>query len=381
MWKPVVNSRFISYGELVFFILTVISFLYFLFPKGKIEKLALEYRGQNIQLANIYLENIIRINPDPNLKLLLAKRYFDLGNTEKAEKILSELEDTAIKDRVLMVRYEMLKRVYFKDEKPEDKKRVYLEMEKLLKEILKKTTDPLMIEQVYTESISMAFYHLTLESARKISIYKNNTDLKWLKSVYQHAIELKDYQTALEYIEKIKKLDTQNYTYWLKEEYNIATFTRNIDVAVRDALMLCDLEPQNTGKYKRDLVYLLHNVPDYEKTIKQYILLNPIKESFLLDILVELYILNKQYAKALNIYIQVYSESTDSRKKNEYYQKIIKMMLANQMFDMLKSFIRDNYKNHIADSKLAKLSIKAALAAGDTDTAYNIAKQVKESIR
>lgn len=381
MWKPAVNSSFISYGELLFFIIFVVSFMYFLFPKEKIEKLVVEYRGENIQLANIYLENIIRIKPDPNLKLLLAKRYFDLGDTEKAEKLLSELENTAISDRVLMVKYEMLKSVYFRDENQKDRKRIYLEIENLLKTVLEKTTDLQMMEQIYRESVSMAFHSLALESAKKISIYKDNSDIKWLKSVYRHAVELKDYETALEYAKKIKAVDTQNYNYWLKEEYNLAVFSGKTDVAVKNILILCDLEPQNSGKYRNDLIYLLNKVPDYEKIIKWYITTYPEKEDLLIDVLAELYMLRKQYFKALDIYTQVYNKSNDSRKKDEYYQKIIKLMLANQMFDTLKSFVKDNYGNHLADNELVKLSIKAALAAGDTDTAYTIAKQVKEFLR
>lgn len=381
MWKPVVKAKFVSIKEMLIFSFLTVSFLIILFPKGQIEHLILDYAGPNLHLANIYLENIIRINQDPNLKLLLAKRYYQLGNTKRAQELLRDIENTQLIDKVLLVKYEKLKRDFFSIDDKAEKENLYKQMQDLLTQSLSKTNDINVMEQIYKEAVSMAFHDLALKSAMAISMYKKDKDIFWLEKVYQHSIQLKDYKTAILYIQKLKQTDQQNYTKWLRQEYAVAILSGDIQTTIETAILLSEMEPDGYQKYKKDLVFILSRQNKYESIISQYIKLYPSKERFLTDILVEIYLLNKNFHKVYEIYLSRYNNTQNIKEKDEYYEKIINLLLANQYFDLLKTFLKNNYKSHIQNPSLAKLSLKASLSTGDVELSYQIAKDIKGSIK
>lgn len=382
MWKPVVRSKFVEIKELILFSAVVISLFYFLYPKGSLEKLILNYKDSNLELANIYLENLVSINPDPNLKLLLAQRYSQIGDFQKAEKLLEELEKTELRDKAMFLRYERLKTLYFSTQNPDSKSQYYRKIKALLEEILSISNDIKVLESLYRESVSMDFPDLSLKVAKKLSQIKDDREVYWLKIVYKHAVGLKDYETALHYADVLARVDKDNHQYWLEEHYRIAIAAGKYDLAIKDIMELAYTNKDRKGKFKKDMVWLLaKDYPDYERIIYLYMEKYPEERKFLEDVLVQVYQAKKEYEKAYRLYLKLFNEAKSEKEKKELFVKITDTLLAQGNYDELKIFLQNNYKPYISDPVMAKLILKSALATGDPKFAYTIAKDIKEAIR
>lgn len=382
MWKPTVNSKFVDNKEVILFTIFVVILLFLLYPKGKLEKLILDYKDSNIDLANIYLDNIIRINPDPSLKLLLAKRYLLMGKKEKAEILLKQLENTPLKDEVLLVRYEDLKYIYFSSKDQQQKIAIINNIRNILEQTIQQSNSYEILAKVYKETVSMNLPDLSLKTAIKINIITNKNNKEWLKNAYNLALQLKEYNTALEYLKILKNVDKENYIMWLKEEYKLAIFINNYDTAFDTSLILVQLEPVNEEKYKQDIIYILSNSKvNYEQVIDRYISKYPQKREFLYEILSQMYILNKDYQSAYNLYMELYRQSKDLSKKKELFKSIVNLLLLSKDYDRLRKFLDENYSQFIYQPDMAKFILKSALATSDINLAHKIAANIKEAVK
>lgn len=378
MWKPIVKSKLTDNKELTIFIIFVVSVMVLLYPKGKIENLILNYKDYNIDLGNIYLENLTRINKDPNLRLLLAQRYAQIGNIKRSEEILRELENTELRDKVLMVRYERLKFLYFSTEDPETKKMYKQSMREMLEHLHKISYDLRELEKIHTESISMGLIDVALKTSIKISKLKDDEDIHWLKIVYKNALATENYQVALKYCALLKAKDRENYLFWLREEYRIASGLKEYTTALEDALQLLILE--GGEKYKKDIVYLLSKSQSTE-VIFQYIDKYPDRKYILSEILADFYVLNKDYKNAFSLYASIYVAEKNKINRRKLFKKIVTLLLSSRQYEEVKMFIGENYREHIEDIEMAKFILSSSLATGDPDFSYKIAKDIHMLIR
>ncbi|MEJ5173210.1 MAG: hypothetical protein WHT47_05800 [Hydrogenothermaceae bacterium] len=378
MWKPTVQGKFVSNGEIFLFSFMVILIMILLFPKGKLEKLVLEYKDSNIELANIYLENLIKINPDQQLKLLLAQRYFEIGNYKRSEEILSELEKSGLKSEVAFLRYEKLKFLYFSSQ-DEKEKSVYLKkMEQLLYESYRESSDLTILEKIFKESLSMNMPHLALEVAKKISKLKSDKDLKWLETVYKLSLQIEDYKAAVEYLSILKELDRERYGYWLMEHYKVSIAIKDHKTAMKDAIEILNLNPTDT--VKKDIVFLLSKEENPENVVNQLIDRYPSQKLFLLTSLAETYKVKKEFSKAYHLYLQLFNSSKDFEIRKKLFIEAINILLASKDYESMKQFISENYAEFLKDKETAKFVLKSALATGDPKFAYNIALDIKRSL-
>lgn len=381
MWKPVVKSKFIDNREIGIFTIFVISMLFLLYPKGKIEKLVLEHQDSNIDLANIYLDNLVKINEDPYLKLLLAKRYLAIKDNKKADLLLKQLENTNLKDQVLFVRYENLKYLYFSSKNQQEKIVIMGNIRYILKQIIQQSNDYKILTKVYTEAVSMNLPDLALEAALKINTLTKNKDKEWLKTAYDLSLQLKEYGIATRYIDILKNVDNENYIFWIKEKYKLAIFMQDYNTAIDTALMLTDLEPVNTEKYKQDIVYILYkSKSNYRQIIDNAVSKYPQKRDFLHEVLSSLYIANKDYKSAYLLYMNLYKQSKDIDKRKKLFKDIVNLLLLSKDYNTLKEFLNENYDQFIYDTDMAKFILKSALAI-DINIAHKIALRIKEEIR
>lgn len=381
MWKPVVKSKFFDLTELFVFCFFIIAISYLLFPKGKLERFIIDYKGPNIELANMYLENLIRINPDPNLKLLLAQRYIQLGNIEKSEKILREIEDTPLKHKAKYLRYTLLKRLYFSAESTNRKESLYREMEKLLSESMEESESLELLESIYKEAVSMAFHEIALNTSLKISSILKNRDVNWLKIVFKHSLELRRHEIAVRYGTLLYELDRENYIYWLKQLYTVSVAFGLESEAVKTAILLSKIEPNNREKYIQDMVFILSKREDYESIINSLLKIYPEDRFTLNEVLAQIYFVKKDYTRAFRIYYSIYASLESYNLRKSMYKKIITLLLASNQYNILKEFLLENYLEYIQDQETAKLSLKAAISTGDTNLSHKIAKNIKGFIQ
>lgn len=378
MWKPTVQGKFVSNGEIFLFSFMVILIMILLFPKGKLEKLILEYKDSNIDLANIYLENLIKINPDPQLKLLLAQRYFEIGNYKRSEEMLSELEKSGLKSEVAFLRYEKLKFLYFSSQ-DENEKSVYLKkMEQLLYESYRESSDITTLEKIFKESLSMNMPYLALEVAKKISKLKSDRDLKWLETVYKQSLQVEDYKTAIEYLSVLKELDRERYGYWLREHYKVSIALKDYTAALRDAIEILNIN--SNDPVKKDIVFLLSKEKNPENTVKQLIEIYPSQRIFLLTSLAETYKVKKEFSKAYHLYLNLFNSSKSFEIRKKLFVETVNLLLASKDYESTKQFISQNYTEFLKDKETAKFILKSALATGDPKFAYKIALDIKRSL-
>ncbi|MBX0312617.1 MAG: hypothetical protein JHC31_12755, partial [Sulfurihydrogenibium sp.] len=193
------------------------------FPKGKLERLIFE-EDSNITLSNMYLESLVKVNPDPSLKLLIAERYIKIGEEKKAIKHLNDLEkskDPDILGKAKFLRYSILKRKFFsKDVSLKEKEYLRHQMKAILEESYKSMMDVKELEREYKEALSMEFQDLAYKIAIKILNIKPK-DIYWLKESYKLAIMLKDYENAIRFLQKLVILDKKNSFNYNKEIVNV----------------------------------------------------------------------------------------------------------------------------------------------------------------
>ncbi|MEZ0323584.1 MAG: hypothetical protein ABWJ98_04665 [Hydrogenothermaceae bacterium] len=379
MWKPTVQGKFVSNGEIFLFSFIVILIMILLFPKGKLEELVLEYKDSNVELANVYLENLVRINPDPQLKLLLAQRYFEIGNYKRSEEILEELEKSGLKSEVAFIRYQRLKFLYFLSKEQNQKLAYYKKMENLLTDIYQNEQRLDILEKVYKESVSMNMPYLSLKVAEKISKLKSNKDLKWLEIVYQKSLQVSDYKTAMEYLSILEELDKENYRHWLTEHYKLSLSTKDYKAALKDAIKIINL--YSDENIKKDIVFLLSKDEYPDKTVNQLSELYPSQRIFLLESLAEVYKIKKEYNRAYTLYIQLFNSSKNFEERKKLFIEIVNLFLAKRDYSNVKQFISKYYREFIKDKEIAKFILKSALATGDPTFAYKIALDIKEELR
>ncbi|MFN7065245.1 MAG: hypothetical protein ACK4OF_03765 [Aquificaceae bacterium] len=97
--------------------------------------------------------------------------------------------------------------------------------------------------------------------------------------------------------------------------------------------------------------------------------------------MVGIYRFKKEYSKAFSIYKLLYDRAQDHRKKASLYREIIILLLEGEDYSNLKAFIKENYANHLYDTELLKLTLRASLATGDPEFAYMISKDIARLIR
>ncbi len=171
IWKPNAVAKFIANREIFGFILIVLFSMILVFPKGKLERLILE-EDSNITLSNMYLESLVKVNPDPGLKLLIAERYIKIGEEKRAIKYLDDLEkinDSDTVGKAKFLRYWILKRNFFsKNVSLEEKGHLRHQMKAILEESYKSIIDVKELEKEYKEALSMEFQDLAYEIAKRI---------------------------------------------------------------------------------------------------------------------------------------------------------------------------------------------------------------------
>lgn len=381
MWKPTATKEIFTYKEIFGFTLIIIMLTFIIFPKGKIEKLIFE-DYTNIELSNIYLENLVRITDDDDLRLLLAERYINLGYKNKASSILNFLENKSnkeIKAKVSVLKYQLLKTEYFAKNTTDEKKEVIkIQMKKLLIDGLNSTRDLETIQKIYKEALSMAFVDIAYQAVKK-GVLLSNDDKYWLKEAYKQALATSNYKDAQNFALKLYQIDKENKTKWLNEYYNISIGIKDYKSAINSLEMLAKEDTKNSKIYYQKIADILLYVKDYKTAI---ILLKNLylqdKSYVWLEKLANVYLMQKNYKEAFNLYYQEFLKEKNPEKRKELFKKSVEILLWNKDYENLKTFIDSYYKEFLYDNRMAKFILKTALATGDPKFAYKIAFDIKE---
>ncbi|WP_028950955.1 tetratricopeptide repeat protein [Sulfurihydrogenibium subterraneum] len=383
MWKPTATKEIFSYKEIFGFVLIVVVLSVAIFPKGKIEKLIFQ-EDTNIDLSNIYLENLIRITDDDNLRLLLAERYINLGYKEKALTILKNLEsdsDPEIRSKAKILSYRILKVEYFsKNTSNERQQELIKQMRKILLDSLNSTTNLNTLKDIYNESLSMAFVDIAYKTAMKAVSIKND-DLFWLKQAYAQALATQHYQDAQKLSYRLSKIDKNNSLKWLNEYYNISVAIKDYTSASKALKEMATIDSQHSFTYYKKLVNLYMYVKDYNSAlnlVQNLYKTDTVNKSKWLDLMANIYLSQKDYSNAFNAYKEAFLGEKNLSKRKEYFKKSLEILLWSKKYDDLKTFLDSYYKEFLTDPEMAKFILKTSLATGDPKFAYKIALEMKQ---
>ena len=385
MWKPTAIAKFITNKEIFGFILIVLFSMILVFPKGKLEGLILE-EDSNITLSNIYLESLVKVNPDPSLKLLIAERYSRIGEEKRAIKYLDDLEKSNDPDTVgkaKFLRYWILKRKFFsKNVSLEEKEYLRHQMKAILEESYKSIIDVKELEKEYKEALSMEFQDLAYKIAIRI-LHIKPKDIYWLKESYKLAIMLKDYENAIRFLQKLVILDKENSFNYNKEIANVYIAKKDFYGLSNYLEYLYKTDSANKYYWTKELLNLYSYQKQYDKAIsllEQLYKTDTKNKDLWLKQLTDLYLYQKQYEKALNIYLTQLNMGKNPLKRKEYFKKAVEIALWSKNFELAKNIISKYYNEFLNDREMMKFVLKSSLATGDPKFAYKIALDIKQRV-
>ncbi|WP_299238424.1 tetratricopeptide repeat protein [Sulfurihydrogenibium sp.] len=385
MWKPTAVAKFITNREIFGFILIVLFNMILVFPKGKLERLIFE-EDSNITLSNMYLESLVKVNPDPSLKLLIAERYIKIGEEKKAIRHLDDLEksnDPDILGKAKFLRYSILKQKFFsKNVSLEEKEYLRHQMKAILEESYKSMIDVKELEREYKEALSMEFQDLAYKISIKILRIKPK-DIHWLKESYKLAIMLKDYENAIRFLQKLVILDKENSFNYNKEIVNVYKARKDFYGLSNYLEYLYKTDSANKYYWAKELLNLYSYQKQYGKAIsllEQLYETDTKNKDLWLKQLTDLYLYQKQYEKALNIYLAQLNMKKNALKRREYFKKAVEIALWSKNFELAKNIIFKHYKEFLNDIEMMKFVLKSSLATGDPKFAYKIALDIKQRV-
>ena len=385
MWKPTAVAKFISDREIFGFILIVLFGMILVFPKGKLERLIFE-EDSNITLSNMYLESLLKVNPDPSLKLLIAERYIKIGEEKKAIKHLNDLEksnDPNILGKAKFLRYSILKRKFFsKNVSLEEKEYLRNQMKVILEESYKSMVDVKELEKEYKEALSMEFQDLAYKIAIKILRIKPK-DIYWLKESNKLAIMLKDYDNAIRFLQKLVIIDKENSFNYNKEIVNVYKAKKDFYGLSNYLEYLYKTDSAHKYYWTKELLNLYSYQKQYNKAIsllEQLYKTDAQNKDLWLKQLIDLYLYQKQYEKALNIYLTQLNMEKNPLKRKEYFKEAVEIALWIKNFELAKNIIYKYYKEFLNDREMMKFVLRSSLATGDPKFAYKIALDIKQRV-
>lgn len=383
MWKPTVTKEIFSYKEILGFVIVIIILSIVLFPKGKIEKLIFQ-EDTNIELSNVYLENLVRITEDNNLRLLLAERYINLGYKSKALatlKIVMSDSNPEVRSKAKILSYKILKVEYFsKNTSPERQQELIQQMRNILLDSLNSTTDLNTLKSIYNEALSMAFVDIAYKTAMKAVSMKKD-DIFWLKQAYTQALATQHYKDAQNLSYRLSKVDKDNSLKWLNDYYNISIAIKDYNSASKALKEIALIDVKNSFNYYKKLVDLYLYIKDYNSAlslIKDMYKTDTLNKSKWLDLMANVYLSQKDFSNAFNTYKEAFLLEKSLNKRKEYFKKSLEILLWSKRYDDLKTFLDTYYKDFLNDPEMAKFILKTALATGDPKFAYKIALEIKQ---
>jgi tetratricopeptide (TPR) repeat protein len=278
--KEVVNNR-----EIFFIFIVFVFVFYMIYPEKMLQKQVLSEKS-NYELTGVYLENMLRLDPD-NTKLMLAaaKVSLERGNLDLCEKLLQVLRksnDSSVKNSLEKLEFRLIetqiqhsnnpkyiakkremlsaivKRVY--EKKLFDKKdalvwyrrAITLSQNKIALNFIKSlsdSNDPKDLEQCVYIMIQPENRYKRIECAEKLSHFDGKYTKKWLVAAWTLYVQERDYKKAIEILERLVKIDSSYKTILAETKYAAGQFV--------ESSKLYMVFYKNSNSYERKKEYLL----------------------------------------------------------------------------------------------------------------------------
>jgi len=340
MWSSNADKdvEVISYIE-VFLVLLVFSFvLYVLYPKNMLEKQVLA-ESSNYDLTAIYLENMLRIEPEnTELTLALVKASIKGGKYDLALKMIALLgkgADEKLLHELIGFRFEALKVKYFSTNEKKYQDEVKAEIRLLLAEVIEdRHYDDKNLEYWYSGSRefslnapSLFFLYRLLEREER-SV--------WLEECFYLSAELKDEKMQRECLMKLRTIDVSRYEKWTVEAYYLAVQEGEIERAIA---LLKDMATRSK-KWREELA--------------------------------KFYVEIKRYKDGSSEYMILYKSASSSKEKNKYLLKALQALQYGSLMDEATRLARKYEALYYKDKEMSGMFIRLYLSIGALDDAKRV---------
>ncbi|HCB68877.1 MAG TPA: hypothetical protein DEP48_00820 [Persephonella sp.] len=353
------NKRLISDLELAGLFVTVLTVLFLLFPKEKLMQYAKPENynllsKENIFLSIKYLEEIIKNYPEyADLKMLLIKKYIQVGDLKKADILLSDyIKQKGYSQTVVILKFDIMKFEAFSyPENSTERKRKLEELRKFLRENIKFIKNRSYLEYLFREAVALNDPVSAREIAYMLSVSKVKDQSFYLEKLLQLSIATEDYRKAVLALKKLISIKPEKSAYYMEKlaeiEFHIGRYL--------DALKHYEILIRVEKNYRKKLDYV-------EKAARISIFM-------------------KRYRKASYLYLKGMKIAKTYREKNIYFRKALKTLQSGNMVKEATKLIRRYGFRFIKDKKTAKLMIKIALQADDAELARKLSLSVLEEMR
>jgi len=343
------KSYVITYKELIFTFFVFAAILFVLYPKDLLKGQIMSQKS-SYDLSMLYLKNLIEHSPDDEeLQLILAEQSLRSGNRALSLKLLHSLiqsDDTWVRQRATLLKYELEKVEYYSAETKKEKAQKKRELRRLF--IMIYTSKMYSLEALdkwYNESIFVN-YRLARHYFLNLKLKKDPTNVALLESDYYLESELGHYDAALESLIGLRKYDySSKRDKWVMAEY----YTYINKKAYVDAEKLLLEFAQKDDKYKKTLA------------------------SF--------YIMRRDYKRASLVYEGLSKSSKDYKQKRKFFFKAVKTLQAGNLLHDASQKVKEYEEEYIDDTTARNFMLKTYMATGRLDYASNLSKRIlRESL-
>lgn len=261
----------VSYVEAVLVFLVFTFVLYVLYPKNMLEKQILA-ESSNYDLTAIYLENMLRIEPENKaLTLALLKASIKSGKYDLALKMADLLQkdaDAQLNRELMGFRFEALKVKYFST----NEQRYQAEVKMQISDLLAKVVN----EQYYDDDTLEYWYkgsrEFSLNSPALFFLYRlleREEKSVWLEECFYISTDIKDQKMQTECLARLRKIDTARYEEWTQQAYYLAVQEGEIERAI---VLLREMASRSV-RWREELAKFYVELKRYKEGSAEYMLL------------------------------------------------------------------------------------------------------------
>lgn len=340
MFSSNVNKRIevVSYVEAALVFLVFGFVLYTLYPKDMLEKQVLA-ENKNYDLTAIYLENILRLDPDnKELTLALIKASLKSGQFDLSLKMIAALEksaDEALLQVLIKYRFEALKVKYFST----NEKKFHQETRMQIKEVFKEVVSHPYYNEDNIEYWYKGSREFSLNQASLFFLYKlleAEEKTLWLEECFYLSSDLKDEEMQQDCLSRLRQIDTSHYNEWTKQAYYLAVEEGEIERAIS---LLKDMASRSV-KWRIELA--------------------------------KFYIELKMYKEGSNEYMTLYKNAKTKKDKRFYLLKALEALQYGSLMDEASSLVRKYEALYYKDEQMSRIFIKLYLGANKLEDAKRV---------
>jgi len=335
-----------TYKEIIIGFITFSLILVVLYPKELIMNQILSEKS-NYDLSMLYLKNMLRNDPkNEQLVLTLAQKSIKSKNRDLAFNLLKLLRNSKNRDvqsQAYLISYKIEKENYFYLQAKKEKEKLtqlYKELEKIFLVILKKhfyqQTD---LHMLYKEAVflnSLPSEYILMKEILK----QNPNDISMLSDAFYIAFKLKKNEEALLYLDRLSQIDTKHQVKWYDEKYYLLT-----QVYSYNALETYLLKEAKTSQYWRDKV-------------------------------VDFYLSHKNYKKASNYYMSLFSQTSNFYAKRNLWFKAIDALSSGNFIQDASNLGHKHEAYFLRDKKSRMKLLKLYISADNLNRARELSAKI-----